>query len=878
MKELRIITEVPTESKMRKSVIITVIIDSLLVLTLVACLMVYLNKNRVISYNQNIESMINIATTKSEVMSAKLDNISQELKNTYKYCKDKNVTEILQYLELISDEENEYQLLRRDDSRSKDSYHVFCGYATRGENEDIKEVEYLDSDLARFLYSQSAQNDGEIIYSQGFTNKTDALRYFAVFCGITVKEDGKDVKYYIVKPQQEDKILKMLKIRTQYANLATAVCYPDGKYLVRDSSFRSDNPYDYIYKYNDLSLDERDAIRESVQSNLSGTGVLQYKDLKDRDSVFTYMSCGDEQAWYVVVSVPKSEFVSKELFTLYPLIIIALLVVLLTFNTWRLLLIVRELRLSVKREQVASNSKSSFLSRMSHEIRTPLNAVIGYNAIAKNSMENAKTEIEYKQAEMKVLDCLVKSEIASKHLLTVINDVLDMSAIESGKIQVEHNRFDFKGLITSLTTIFYSQAKAKDVEFEVVFDDLTEEWFVGDQMRTNQILANLLSNAIKFTSEGGKVVMKIQQPEADVNASHIHFEITDTGIGMAEEYLTHIWTPFQQADSSISRRFGGSGLGLSITKNLVDLMGGSITVESIVGVGTTFKVDLTFGRTTQPNEIGMYNFDSINALVVDDDISTCDYIRLLFNRCGAQCTAVTSGEDALKAISIMQEEGDKFGVCLVDWKMPNMDGIETIKRIREMLGEKLPIIILTAYDFAELAEKAAEVGVRRFISKPLFQSSLFDLLADINGISPARYIPRKDTVDFAGARVLLAEDNAMNMEIARMVMESSGLIVESVWNGREAVEKFVDSEPGTFVAILMDVHMPEMNGHDATIAIRASQHSEAKTIPIIAMTADAFAENVAEAIAVGMNDHISKPLDITVLFDTLKKYIITKPD
>jgi signal transduction histidine kinase/CheY-like chemotaxis protein len=547
----------------------------------------------------------------------------------------------------------------------------------------------------------------------------------------------------------------------------------------------------------------------------------------------------------------------------------------------------RELQVAYQQEQAAhelerqalaaaekaSTAKGNFMSRISHEIRTPLNAVIGYNTIARNEMSDSDNPADRRQADMKVLDCLTKCEIASKHLLTIINDVLDMSAIESGKIHVAHDRFDFKGLIGSLTSIFYSQAKNKNVEFEVLFDTMTEEWFVGDQMRVNQVLTNLLSNAIKFTPEGGSVKLTICQPEAQVNAAHIHFEVTDTGIGMSQEYLAHIWTPFEQADSSISRRFGGTGLGLSITKNLIDLMGGTITVRSELGVGSTFSVDLTFERTEQPAVSKTYDFSSINALIVDDDVSTCDYVRLLFSRCGARCSTVTSGADALAAFSESVKSGHPYTVCMVDWRMPQMDGIETVKRIRRISGSDLPIIIITAYDFTEVVDAARDVGVNMFISKPLFQSSLFDLLANISGEHPVSKMGRSVEYNFSGARVLLAEDNAMNLEIAKKILESVGLTVDCAQNGREAVSMFCDAPAETYQAVLMDVQMPEMDGHEATRTIRASTHPEAATIPIIAMTADAFAENVAEALAAGMNDHVSKPIDMNKLFVTLSKYI-----
>lgn len=513
------------------------------------------------------------------------------------------------------------------------------------------------------------------------------------------------------------------------------------------------------------------------------------------------------------------------------------------------------------------------MSRMSHEIRTPLNAIIGYTTIAQNEIHENKNNDNHKYTEMRVIDCLSKSSIASKHLLTIINDVLDMSAIESGKIKVSHERFDFRAMITSLTTVFYSQAKSKGVQFDVVFDTLTEEWFIGDQMRTNQILTNLLSNAIKFTPEGGNVKLTISQSNVEEHMSHINFEITDTGIGMSEQYLEHIWTPFEQADSSISRRFGGTGLGLSITKSLVDLMGGAISVQSKLNSGTAFTFELAFERTEQPTVSSIYNFSKINALVVDDDIYTCEYITQLFLRIGAHCTSTVSGKNALDLYAASKSEENPYTLCMIDWRMPGMDGMETIKRLRRIAGNDIPIIVITAYDYSEIVDIANDAGADMFISKPLFQSSLFDLLTTISGRKVFTKPENTREYDFKGSRVLLAEDNVMNMEIAKELLSMAGLEIDCVWNGQEAVEAFESASAGTYRAILMDVHMPVLNGHEATRCIRNSTHPDAKTIPIIAMTADAFTENVAEAHAVGMNDHISKPIDIQALFETLSKYI-----
>ncbi len=745
---------------------------------------------------------------------------------------------------------------------------------TRDDSGGYPEISYAHASYSVQQKSfDDLEDDGnDIRFVPEFTNDFTKNRVFAIYKHITLFNSGGFPQIYtLLLASDSESVLSSFNHLNGYEGQSTVLIDSKGNYIINSRDYTSTNFYQYIANSNDLSLDEMNAIRDSVLKN--GSGELLYKNSKStgQDCVFRYEKMA-ENDWYCVTAVPEIAFKLPEFNYNYIIYTVILLIVLLVLDITWLQITNRLLRISARREAEANNAKSSFMSRMSHEIRTPLNAVIGYTTIARNELTAAKDAPEHKNAEMRVMDCLTKSDVASKHLLTIINDVLDMSAIESGKIKVAHERFDFKSLITSLTTIFYTQAKAKGVSFEVIFNTLTEEWFVGDQMRINQILTNLLSNAIKFTPDGGTVRLSISQPEARTNASHIHFEVSDTGIGMTKEYLGHIWMPFEQADSSISRRFGGTGLGLSITKNLVDLMNGSITVESEPGAGTVFRVDLTFERTEQPASDPVYDFGKVNALVVDDDESTCEYIRQLFERCGAHCDTVFSGEDAVRRFMAASGSDSPYTVCLVDWCMPGMDGIETIRQLRDVAGSNVPSIVITAYDPSEISEKAAEAGVSSFITKPLFQSTLFDLLAGISGKAAPGRIKRNKKYSLDGTHILLAEDNSMNMEIAKRLLQSAGVSVDSAWNGKEAVDAFISSPPGTYSVILMDVHMPVMDGHTAARAIRSSAHKEAATVPIIAMTADAFAENVAEAHEAGMNDHISKPIDIDVLFETIMKY------
>ena len=512
----------------------------------------------------------------------------------------------------------------------------------------------------------------------------------------------------------------------------------------------------------------------------------------------------------------------------------------------------------------ANDAKRSFLSRMSHEIRTPMNAIIGMTTIAFNYLDDQK----------RLTDCLSKITFSSRHLLMLINDVLDMSKIEDGKLNVNNEVFDLKKVIESLTDIHYQQAAARGLTFELTVSGFDEEMLIGDPLRVNQILINLLSNAIKFTPKGGSVKLEVRKLRRQGDRLWLRFTIKDTGIGMEPEFLKNLYEPFEQANNGVAKKYGGTGLGMAITKNLVALMDGSIDVQSEPGAGTVFNVDLPFGLPEQAENKAAV-LDELKVLVVDDDRDCCEHASLLLQKMGVCVDWVLNGFAAVDKVKFAIEIGEGcYDVCFIDWCMPDLNGIETARRIREYVGPEALIIIISAYDWSEIEQQAHAAGVNAFIAKPLFASSLYNTLLTVaqKGQLTAGETGREQIkYDFAGKKVLLAEDNELNAEIAVELLKLVGLEVDHAANGQEAVELFQQSA-AAYLMIFMDIQMPLMNGYEAARIIRGSAAASAQSIPIIAMTANAFRDDVQAALDAGMNGHIAKPIDVDILYKTIAEY------
>ena len=511
----------------------------------------------------------------------------------------------------------------------------------------------------------------------------------------------------------------------------------------------------------------------------------------------------------------------------------------------------------------ANQAKGDFLARMSHEIRTPLNAIIGLVTLAIASIEDSA----------KVQDCLTKINFSSKHLLMLIDDILDMSQIESNKMKLQNEEFDIYQFINCFVVTIYSQAKAKNLEFKESITGFSEgSEYYGDSLRMGQILLNLVSNAIKFTPEGGSVFLKVEKLVTKKNLDIVRFEVTDTGIGMSEEVQERIFAPFEQADSSIAAKFGGTGLGMSITKNLVMLMDGKIYVNSKENEGTTFTVDIPLLKKESETKIPDFENMGLNALVVDDEEEECRHAVRVLQEIKIQAEWVMHGAQAIERVISHHRGNRDYDICLIDWKMHDIDGIEVTRRIRAEVGYDVPIVMISAYDYMEIEEEARAAGVDGFLPKPLYRTAVYEEISRELKEREGRQIQGKAKQKLlSGKKILLAEDNDINRDIAKELLELQGATVIACEDGKQALQAFQNSGIREYDAILLDIRMPVLDGYETAGRIRALNRKDAVIIPMIAVTAHAFSGDVTAALRAGMNAHVSKPLDIAELCDKLIK-------
>ena len=512
----------------------------------------------------------------------------------------------------------------------------------------------------------------------------------------------------------------------------------------------------------------------------------------------------------------------------------------------------------------ANKAKTAFLSNMSHEIRTPMNAIIGLDSLAlQNETLPAETR-EY----------LEKIGESAHHLLGLINDILDMSRIESGRLLIRKEEFSFRNMLEQINTMVMSQCAEKGLHYECRVIGGVSDYYIGDDMKLKQVLINILSNAIKFTDAPGDVTLTVERTAVFGDHSTVRFRISDTGIGMERAFIPKIFDAFTQEDSSRNNKYGSTGLGMAITKNIVELMNGTISVESEKGVGTEFTVIVTLNNSDQKGPVTNYiSPNDLRILVVDDEEIAAEHARIVLDEVGIKADTCYDGQTAMHMLELQHAKHEPYSLVLLDWKMPDMDGLEVAKEIRKLYDKETTVIILTSFNWDEILDEAIHIGVDSFLAKPLFASNVLDEFERVARKNNMSLYKEKKRARLKGRRILMAEDVFINAEIMRQIIMAREAEIDHAENGKLAVDTFAGSPAGYYDAILMDVRMPEMDGLEATAAIRALDRPDAKAIPIIALTANAFDEDVQRSLQVGMNAHLSKPVEPEHLYQTLEELI-----
>ena len=670
-----------------------------------------------------------------------------------------------------------------------------------------------------------------------------------------------------------DYISDTLSLNTSDGMVYSYIIRRAGSFVIRSGVAAQDNYFEQMYvTFNELGGTDADmyvtALKNAIERGEDYSAVLQIG--KDRQHIHSTKLAYSE--WNLVVMMPygslneeisdlSSQWISLALGSSGLILAVLLLVFVKYFRMTKQQMI--ELEQARKEAVHANRAKSEFLSNMSHDIRTPMNAIVGMTAIATANLNDIQ----------QVRNCLRKIALSGKHLLGLINDVLDMSKIESGKLTLNMDQISLREVMDSIVSIVQPQIRSKHQQFDVFIHDISAENVCCDSVRLNQVLLNILGNAVKFTPEGGEIHVAMYEEPSDRGPEfiRIHMRIRDTGIGMTPEYKERIFDSFSREDSARVRKTEGSGLGMAITKYIIDAMGGTIEVESEPGKGTEFHVVLDLEQATI-QEVDMVLPDW-NMLVVDDDKQLCESTVESLRSIGVKADWSLDAEKALEKVEERHRRGDDYQIILLDWKLPGMDGITAAREIRRLYGDDVPILLISAYDWSEIETEARSAGITGFISKPLFKSTLFYGLRQYMGEAAAPLEKEEAEIDLSGRRVLLAEDNELNWEIASELLSERGLELEWAENGQVCLEMFQAQQPGYYDAVLMDLRMPIMTGYQATEAIRSLEREDAKTIPIIAMTADAFAEDVQKCLDYGMNAHVAKPIDVREVARQLLKFM-----
>ena len=794
-----------------------------------------------------------------------MSGMNERITKHYETMMDLQLSQVETLEEISRDavSESEMQAALNDDGASK-GFESLAFYYGDGDFEMVYGSEFITENEKPFMESLK---DGQNKVAAGKDEDGDSV----LILGVPYKGEREGC-VAMVATLPLDYVAGALSLDDESTLVYSFIIRTDGTFVIRSYDAYRDS---YFQRVREL-YDETDGMTTEdfigqLQASMKVDEPFSSEISSQGERRHIYCSTLPKSEWYLVTIMPygaMNEKVEKLgerwLYMVLGggiLILAALFFVFMQYIRMnrRQLKTLEETKLMAER---ANRAKSEFLSNMSHDIRTPMNAIVGMAAIGTANIDNKE----------QVQNCLKKITLSGRHLLGLINDILDMSKIESGKMTLNEERVSLREVIEGIVGIVQPLVNAKNQNFDVFIEDVFAENVWCDSVRLNQVLLNLLSNAVKFTPEDGSIQVVLREEASPLGEDQVRLflQVKDNGIGMSEEFKDKIFDSFSREDRERVNKMEGTGLGMAITKCIVDAMKGTIVVKSRQGEGTCF--DITLDVKKAPADAEQMLLPDWDMLVVDDDQQLCETTVASLQTIGIHGEWVLDGETAMTKIQEHHERNEDYQIILLDWKLPGMDGIETARRIRSLLGDDIPIVLISAYDWSDIEEDARAAGVNGFLSKPLFRSTLYYGLKKYMGETEAETGGQKKETDFHGMRILLAEDNELNWEVADALLEDLGLELEWAQDGKICVEKFLASAEGSYDAILMDLRMPKMNGYEATREIRALTRSDAD-IPIIAMTADAFAEDIQKCLECGMNAHIAKPIDVTEVVKVLERCI-----
>ena len=738
----------------------------------------------------------------------------------------------------------------------------FSGLSTRPSPLDPEDytVSYK-SNSYRDIFAQAAElgapGDSTNI-TRSFTNPQNGTRSIAFLNRLKLRGENGEMRDGLIMRIVPVSTLsdKWVYPQDEYASTELAVIDESGNYILNGRSYTNNNFFEMYKSYNQWD----GASLEKMQKTMAETsGSLIMRNKRGEETLIAYAPVKASHSWTLLSYTLMDELRSDSQDWVLIGAVGAGMLVLLAMDVAFMIVFNRKLQKTAREAESANRAKTEFLSTMSHDIRTPMNAIIGMTTIAEKNLGDTDS----------VRDSLHKISMASSHLLTLINDILDISKVESGKLNLSPVTFSIAETADNLVNMSLPMVREKNIDFRFRARDIKTEYLYADQLRINQIYINILSNAVKYTEPGGSVSVDLcEQPSPKEKSVRLIYRVADTGIGMSEEFMQRMYQPFSRQTDSRVNTIQGTGLGLAITKQMVELMDGTIECQSRQGEGTTFTVTLDI--PVADRRIEEMRIEGKKILIVDDDTILLETAKDALESMGAAAEVSASSEEAYEKAVRRHGEGRDYDVIILDWKMPGTDGVELARKIRKTAGIDVPILLISAYDWSDMEETAREAGANGFISKPLFRSRLYDRISQVLGVSSGPAEAEEDNSDIAGMHILVAEDNDINWEIIAMLLSMHGIEAKRAENGRICTDLLAEAPEDSWDLVFMDIQMPVMNGLDATRAIRALPNWAAK-IPIIAMTADAFSENVAECLAAGMNGHIAKPIDIKLVLKEIRR-------